>query len=197
MSRFGKYICFALILGVGVLFLAIPTADCQLNSGASTVGLTATLPESLTISATPSAVTFTLVPNATATGSAPVVITTTWALATTRTTGITLTAWFASATKALSGSASSPDYIPTSAVFGEDPQGIPTTYTAFTQNPFSGTGAAGVAGASLQLWQSAALTNANRGGTRTDNLSLEINLAGQTLQADTYTGTLNIQAQAN
>jgi hypothetical protein len=69
--------------------------------------------------------------------------------------------------------------------------GTPTTFTAFSQ-----TAPLGAAGAGLTLF-SEALTGTNHTANRTDNLNLEINLAAQPLlPAGTYTGTLNIQAQA-
>jgi hypothetical protein len=72
--------------------------------------------------------------------------------------------------------------------------GAPTTYTAFTQSP---TGQAlGVSGASLVL-STTPITSSNYSSTRTDNLNLEINLTGLNgIAAGTYTGTLNLQAQA-
>jgi hypothetical protein len=182
-------------VAMGVAVLASTSGFCAPNpSNSSTVTLTATLPESLTISATPSAVTFNLVAgSATNNGSAPVAITTSWVLNGSRST-VTLTGWFSSATQAMAGTGSSPAYIPTSEILGQVTTGAPTTYTAFTQTPTGG--ALGVSGASLVLFQ-AAIDGTSRNVTRTDNLNLQINLASQTqLPADTYTGTLNIQAQA-
>jgi hypothetical protein len=67
--------------------------------------------------------------------------------------------------------------------------GLPTSYTAFTQTcPF------GVAGASLQLF-SETVTGSDT-GNRTDALSLMLDLSSlRELPADTYTGTLIIEAQ--
>ena len=56
-----------------------------LNSNNATVALNAVLAESLTVSATPATVNFTLAASGTSNGSAPVAITTTWALGKTRT----------------------------------------------------------------------------------------------------------------
>jgi len=182
-----------LILALGLLAIATPAALCQLNSNTATVSLNASLAESLTVAATPSAVNFALVAGGTATGSAPVAITTTWVMSGSRST-VTLTGYFSSATAALTSGGSSPVNIPTSEVFGQVTTGAPTTYTAFTQSP-TGT-ALGVAGASLVLFQQA-ISGTNRASNRSDNLNLQINLAGQPqLPAGTYTGTLNLQAQA-
>jgi hypothetical protein len=43
---------------------------------------------------------------------------------------------------------------------------------------------------------SVAITDANRNGASSDTLDLRINTAGLGLPAGTYTGVLNIQAQA-
>ncbi|MFZ0392781.1 MAG: hypothetical protein WCF17_08535 [Terracidiphilus sp.] len=184
-----------LAVAIGVAVFASTTGFCAANnSNASTVTLTATLPESLTIAATPSAVTFNLVAgSSTNSGSAPVAITTSWVLNGSRST-VTLTGWFSSAAQALAGTGSTPAYIPTSEILGQVTTGAPTSYTAFTQAVTGG--ALGVSGASLVLFQ-ATVDGTHRNITRTDNLNLEINLASQTqLPADVYTGTLNIQAQA-
>jgi hypothetical protein len=159
---------------------------------ASTMAITPqTAVSSLSLSASPSSVSFHLVSGGIATGSTAVDITTTWGGSfCLLTCTINVYGYFSSAGNALSGS-SPVVYIPSSEVLGQVPTGIPTTYTAFTQsNPFGG------AGASLQLIQQSffILTGS---GSRTDALNLEINLATQPqLPAGTYTGTLYIQAQA-
>lgn len=184
-----------IVVAVGMFALAAaPVAFSQsLNSNTSTVALTATLGESLTIAATPSAVTFNLVSGGTANGSAPVAMTTSWVLSSSRST-VTVTGYFSSASAALTSGGSSPVNIPTSEVLGQVTTGSPTTYTAFTQTPT--TGGVGVAGASLVLFQQA-ISSSNRASTRNDNLNLQINLSSQPqLPAGTYTGTLNLQAQA-
>ena len=165
-------------------------ASAQLNSNSSTVTLNATLGEALSISATPSTVTFTLVGGGVANGSSAVAITTNWLLLPTR-ANLVLDGYFSSSTAALTDGRTTPDNIPTSAVFGQVTTGSPTTYTAFTQ-----TAALGPAGAGLTLF-SLPLTLLNIVGTRTDNLNLRIDLSGQPLlPAGSYTGTLTLQAQA-
>ncbi|MGB6134234.1 MAG: hypothetical protein WCC14_08350 [Acidobacteriaceae bacterium] len=193
MRSFSAILPGRLVLALGLLAITSPAALCQLNSNTATVSLNATLAESLTVAATPSAVNFALVAGGTATGSAPVAITTTWVMQGSRST-VTLTGYFASATAALTSGGTSPVNIPTSEVFGQVTTGSPTTYTAFTQSP--GTGGVGVAGASLVLFQQA-ISGTNRASNRSDNLNLQINLSSQAqLPAGTYTGTLNLQAQA-
>jgi hypothetical protein len=146
---------------------------------------------SISVAATPSLVSFQLNPGGTATGSSAVSITTTYGLSVCLATcTVKLYAYFASATAALSGGTPIA-YIPSSEVLGQVPTGTPTTFTAFTQS-----GALGGAGASLLLYTQAFLLASLPGGSRTDALSLEINLAGQPqLPAATYTGVLYIEAQ--
>ena len=172
----------AVLLGGPSLALA------QLNSNTPTVTLTATLSETLTVAATPSTASFTLVSGGTSNAST-VSITTTWILNGSR-TSVVLDGYFASAAAALSSSAPVSN-IPTSDVFGLMSTGTPTTYTAFTQ-----TAALGTAGTGLTLF-SQSITASNRAANRTDTLSLEIQLsATPQLPAGTYTGTLTLQAQA-
>ena len=68
------------------------------------------------------------------------------------------------------------------------------SFTAFTQGPDAG--GVGTAGASLNLFTQA-ITSANFNSSKAVSLNLEINLASQPqLPAGTYTGTLNLQADA-
>jgi hypothetical protein len=170
---------------VALSLMYTPASKAQLNSGASTVALTATLAESLTVTVPTAAVTFPLAPTGTTNGSTPVSITTTWALAGTR-TSLSLYAWFASTT-ALKDAGT--DIIPTSKFNGSINAGA---YSAFT----GGTAPAAFGGAnSKTIFTTSPLTGAF-GGTRTDSLGLQIDTTGLALPATTYTGTLNIQAQA-
>jgi hypothetical protein len=172
---------------VVLVLLGSQLSIAQVNSNVANVSLSATLLESLTVSASPSSVTFNLVAGGTATGSAPVSITTSWVLGATR-TSVNLYGYFSSSTAALTDGAS--DNIPSSDVLGQVSTGSPTTYTAFTQ-----TGPFGAAGGSLRLFaQSIGVLNLI--GARTDSLGLEINLSTLQIPAGTYTGTLHIQAQA-
>jgi hypothetical protein len=167
-----------------------PQSFAQINSGAASVTLNATLAETLTISATPANVNFTLAAGSTSVGSAPVAITSNWVLGPTRST-VKLYAWFATPTAALTDGASTPDNIPSSEVLGQMTSGTPTTYTAFTQSNTIGSANGGL----LLFTQS--LSSSNRESSRSDNLTLEINLSSQPqLPAGNYTGLLNLQAQA-
>jgi predicted aspartyl protease len=101
-----KQMIFALAAFAIVMFITPASKAQAINSGPTTVALNATLAESLTLSVAPTTVTFTLLPTGTANGSAPVVVTTTWVMGTTRNSLITY-AYFTSAT-ALTGPANIP-----------------------------------------------------------------------------------------
>jgi hypothetical protein len=184
---------FRLNKAVGLVvfsMLAASAALAQTNSNTQSVTLNASLAESLTIAATPSNVSFTLVNGGVAAGSAPVAITTTWVLGASRST-VTLVGYFASATAALTDGAPTPNNIPTSEVLGQVTTGTPTAFTAFTQSA-----ALGTAGTGLTLFTQS-ISSSNRASNRSDNLNLEINLTAQPqLPAGSYTGTLTLQAQA-
>jgi len=175
---------------VAALLLGSQVALGQaLNSGTASVTLNATLGESLSVTATPNTVNFALVSGGTALGSVPVVITTTWVLGVGR-ANVMLDASLSSPAAALTYLGPPVSNIPSSAVFGEDLLGLPTTYTAFTQ-----TNALGTAGAGLEIFN-IPLTALNRAAIRADSLLLEINTTGLTLPAASYTGTMTLQAQA-
>ena len=169
---------------LGLALVTSPASHAQaLNSTAATVALNASLIESLTVNASPAQVTFTLAPSGTAAGSAPVVITTAWALAKTR-TSVKVYAYFTSTTALTDGAN---DNIPTSAVLGAVGTG------AFA--PFTG-GAATFNVNSILVLSQAIGAAGTFNATQTSNVALEINTTGLALPAATYTGTLNVQAQA-
>ncbi len=140
----------------------------------------------LSVSASPSQVSFNLVSRGTTSGNSPVSITTTWTGLSSGGT-VNLYGYFISVSAALTGSLSTAA-IPSSAISGQMTTGLPTSYTAFTQtNPLGG------AGASLKLFSAG---TGSGSGSRTDALNLTIDLSSlPELPADTYTGTLVIQAQ--
>jgi len=182
-----------LVASAGMIALVLsisPNAFAQKNSNTATVAITATMAESLSVSATPGTLSLTLVQGGTTAASSAISITTTGLFLPTR-ANLQLDGYFASATAALTDGASPANNIPTSAVLGQMTTGIPTTYTAFTGSP-----ALGPAGAGLELF-TVPLTSSNRALTRTDNLTLEINTTAlPQLPAGSYTGTLTLQAQA-
>ncbi len=163
-------------------------ASAQLNSGAQTIALNAKLAESLTLTLSANTVNFTLsAGSATNAGSGAITATTAWTLAPGR-TAVGVYAYFTSATTALSdGSGNS---IPSSAFSIAD--------NATPAAALTNTVAFGGANAGLQL-ANVPITTTNRSSSRTDAMTFNINLTGGTLPqlpANTYTGTLNIQAQA-
>lgn len=189
----GHRIAEAAIAGISLLLLAFSasqTAFGQLNSNAPAITLNASLAESLSVSVSPSDVNFNLVPGSTALGNTPIAITTSWVLASSR-AAVTLMGSFGSSTTALASTFTPEVDIPTYAVYGLMSTGLPTTFTAFTANT-----ALGVAGAGLPLFTQL-LSSATRNSTRTDNLTLEINLLlVPQLPSGNYTGSLLLQAQA-
>jgi hypothetical protein len=189
-----------LMIACGVILTtSIPRAAmAQLNSNAGTVTLNATLPEALTVLVTGGAVVnFTLAANTAANpGSTTSTIQTAWVLGPGR-TKVTVWAWVANGVAALTDGAG--DNIPASAV----------TATAAGSGSAGGalnTSASGGAGVPAFITPAAAtgvqignvaITNANRASLTTTTLTWNINTSGvPQLPAATYTGTVNIQAQA-
>ncbi len=172
-----------MILGVLALALAMaPASQAQLNSNQATVALNATLAESLTVAAGPATVNFTLLAAGISNGSAPVAVTTTWVLAPTR-TSVKLYAYFSSVNALTDGSGNN---IPTANVSGSVNAG---PFGAFT-------GGAGPFGTeNIQVFNQA-IGAANWSSSRNDSVALRINTTGLGLPSGTYTGTLNVQAQA-
>jgi hypothetical protein len=128
--------------------------------------------------------------NATNNFPSPVVIQTQWDLNPGQTGSVRVIAWFATPAQALFN-AGSGTAIASSRMRGRVATGVPVTFTAFTQNPVGGVGAAG---GSLQLLN-VNVNGANKTTTRSDNLQLQLDLTGApVLPPGTYTGTLNIQA---
>jgi hypothetical protein len=188
-------------LGIMAALIAVagsltPGAFAQLNSSAASVTLNATLAESLTVSATPSNISFTMGNNQFVYGNVPVTLTTNWSLAPTR-TSVVLYGFFASASAALTDGAPTPDNIASANIYGAEGQGsyLPT-FTPFTQTA-AGLGAAGAA---LELYNQT-IASGNFTGERVDYLDLGIYLPpagyGLNIPAATYTGTLTFVAQAS
>ena len=173
-----------LCVTLGALALALafaPASHAQLNSNVATVNLNAVLGESLTVSAGPATVNFTLVPNGVANGSAPVSVTTTWALAATR-TNVALYAYFSTGNALTDGAGNN---IPSSNVGGSVNAGPSGVFTGAT--PF---------GANGMTVFSQAVGVGSYNSNRADTIDLTIDTTGLGLPSATYTGTLNIQAQA-
>ena len=182
-KRLLGYRGIALALLAAALALIPSRASAQLNSQVATVNLNATLGSAITITAAPGLVNFTLLRSGISTGSAPVSITTTWALPF-LIGRVNEYAYFTSSVAALTDGAA--DNIPSANVAGSFNGGA---FTAFTgASPFA-------AGSSMTLFsQFIFIFNIN--ATRTDTLNLRIDTTGLNLPAATYTGVLHIQAQA-
>lgn len=174
------------LLAAGVLVLmclaASPTR-AQLNSNIAGVNLAANLATSLTITASPGLVNFSLIANGTATGSAVITVNTSWSLRPS-VGAVTAYAYFTSSVAALADGAG--DNIPSSNVSGSVNGGAFASFTG--ASPFA-------ANSSVTLSSTRILGN-NRTGNHADTLNLMINTTGLNLPAGTYTGVLNIQAQA-
>lgn len=183
IKRKSTTLCLLALLAAAGLFPVAAVA--QLNSAVVIVPLAATKGESLTVAAAGAPV-FDLATTV-ASGSVPVVITTSWVLNPAK-VSVSLYGYFATATAALTDGAG--NNIPSASVKGKVATGAPTVFTAFTQSPLVGT-----AGATLTLFTEA-IGGANKNKTRVDNLDLQIDQTGLILPAGTYTGTLSIQAQA-
>ncbi|HEX6822445.1 MAG TPA: hypothetical protein VF123_10345 [Candidatus Sulfotelmatobacter sp.] len=166
------------------LALATTMAVAQVNSGAQTIALNAKLAESLTLGLSANAVSFTLAAGSpTNAGSASVTATTTWTLQPGR-TAVGVYAYFTTTTALTDGAGNN---IPSSAFFVADNANPSTALTSNT--PWS-------TGSGLQM-ANVAITGTNRSSSRTDAMTFNIDLSSlPQLPAATYTGTLNIQAQA-
>lgn len=184
-----SFVAAAAVAMASLPFRANAAPAPPLTSGTASVALQATLGESLTISTgAVSQVTFNLTDGQTATGNAPVPITTTWVMLPSR-TSVQVYGYFASSTAALTDGYTTPDNIPSADVSAQG--GALGTYTAFSQTN------SGFGGASAGLLlDTVSISSSNFVGTKTDDISLQIAAPAQ-LPAGTYTGTLTFQAQAN
>jgi len=182
-----KHLRTATLAAMLVMAASPLVAGQVIKSAAGTIGLRATLPESVTLSLSANAVSFALVPGrATNSGSSSVTATTTWTLTSFR--SVTLYAYFSSSTAALTDGAG--HSIPSSA-FQVSDNGNPLL-------SFTGTEPFGGAKAGVNLGRTLSTGN-NRQGSRTDVMNFTINLSTGTLPqlpAGSYTGTLTLQVQA-
>jgi hypothetical protein len=196
MKNFRKFLVIA--AGIALATSIPPAANAQLSSTAGTVTLTATMAESLTVNVTGGpAVTFNLAPNTAANpGNTTSTIQTSWVMTPGR-TKVTVWAWVANGLAALTDGAG--DNIPASAVTAAAAGSGSAGGALNTSN----SGGAGVpafvtpaAATGVQIGN-VAITGANRASSTTTTLTWNINTTGvPQLPAATYTGTVNIQAQA-
>jgi hypothetical protein len=118
----------------------------------------------------------------------PVVIQTAWNVSPGQTNTVNLVAYFSLPAQAMVGGSTQ---IPSSRIRGRMTTGLPTAFTAITQN---GIGGVGPAGGSLHLF-AVNIGGGNKNANRTDNLDLQLDLVGfPPLAAGTYSGVLNIRA---
>lgn len=179
------------------LALAASTAaSAQLNSNAGTITLNATLPESLTVSVTSGAiVNFTLAANtASNAGSTTSTVQTAWTLAPGR-TKVAVWAWVANGASALSDGAG--DNIAASAVTATA-SGSGSAGGKLNATPSGGAAPSFITGAGTGVQiGSVAITGTNKTSSTTTTLTWNIDTTPTPqLPAGTYTGVVNIQAQA-
>lgn len=187
MSTLKKSLKAATVMSM--LLLGMTVAASAQSSNVGNVSMSATLAESVTVSLSGANVNFTLTSGNTSNpGDTTIDATTDWVLKPGR-TSLKLFAYFDSSTMALAHQdAANTGDIPSSAVE------VGVNGGALT--PVSSTVVFGAANAGLQLFDQS-ITGANKTGSRTDALAFNINLGSLTqLSADTYNGTLHIQAQA-
>ena len=145
--------------------------------------------DTLTVLPVPVAVSFTLTSgSASNQGLAPIAVVTTWTtLAATR-TNVALYAYFSSSSAALANTnPSATVHIPSSR--------IAVSVNGAASQTFTQTVPFGAASAGRQLF-SQAITALTLTGTRTDTLTLNVDLSGYTLPAGTYAGVLRFRARA-
>lgn len=188
-----RFHLFAALLATISLAVLTGTAAAAVgNSNVANVQFNATLSESLTVTVNSgSTVTFALAPNASSnTGSTSSSVTTAWVLKPGR-TNIAVWAYFSSATAALNPlTAGNTATIPSSAI-GVQVGGSGPFNACTTVSPFN------AAASGVLIGNTAITGNTNTNSSRTDTLSYNIDTTQvPQLPADTYTGVLNIQAQA-
>jgi hypothetical protein len=173
-----------LILGaLGLVLVMSQASHAQVNSNNATVNLNAILAESITVAAGPGTVNFALAPNGPVNGDNPVSITTTWALRSGRTT-LKVYAYFTSVNALSDGSG---DNIPTSKVTGKiDGAVLGVPFTSAT--PFGANG--------VTVFTAAIGGVGTFNSSHADTIALTVDTTGLALPAATYTGVLNVQAQA-
>lgn len=196
MKNFRRLLVVA--AGIALAMSISPNANAQMNSNVGTVTLNATLAESLTVTVTSGAsVTIPLAANTAANpGLSTSAIQTAWVLKPGR-TQVNVWAWVPNNVAALSDGAG--DNIPASAVTAAA-SGSGSAGGALNSSVSGGAGVPAfvtpAAATGVQIG-SVAITGANKASNTTTTLTWNINTTGiAQLPAATYTGTVNIQAQA-
>ena len=193
MSKWSKQIA-KVGLAVAVVAMTSSLASAQNPSPAQSITLNAALAESLSVSLSGNSVNFTLTPGQVNNpGSTSITATTSWVIKPGR-TEVNLYAYFTDPAVALAHQdMANPTDIPSSAVeisvdFGP--------FSAVSTNDASAVGF-GAAGAGLLLFNQSSITGLTKTGSHIDTMDFNINLSSlPQLPADSYVGTLNIQALA-
>ncbi len=181
VNRRGMFLVLGLLAAWGLWPSGLSAQSTVSNVG--NISLTAKVQQQLTVTLGANAVNFSLNTAGAAVGTPTIPITTTWAVSAIN--NIQVVAYLDSATISLTNGVQT---IPSNMVFGSLNG---SAYVAFTQ---AGT----CVGCSLVLFNQT-ITSSNLSGTRTDNLSLKIDLTSTTaatIPAGTYIGTVHIQAIA-
>jgi len=174
------------------LIAAKASAQAGLTSNVDNVSLSAVKSSSLTVTVNSgnSQSIASITDNAVNNFSSAVNITTAWDINPTA-ASVTLVGYFATPASALTnGSFNIASSLVKGMVTTAGAPGAPTSFTAFTGGAVAGVG---TAGGSLTLF-SETITGANKKSNRTIDLSLQLDLTGQTTTPGTYTGTLNLRA---
>jgi hypothetical protein len=161
----------------------------ELWGQARVISLAATSPSDITLLVTSGAIQTIagVTDNAVNNFPSPAVIQTSWSVNPGQTNTVNLVAYFSVPAQALVGATTQ---IPSSRVLGRMTTGLPTTFTAITQNAL---GPVGTAGGSLRLY-TVNISGSNKSSSRTDNLDLQLNLVGfPALPAGAYAGVLNLR----
>ncbi len=191
MQLLNKQTWFALAAFALVMIIAPASWAQAANSNIGTVTITATLTEALTVTINSgAAVTMPILPNTATNNTATTTgLTTAWTLKPGR-TAVAVWAYFGSATAALvHQTAGNTTDIPSS--------GVKVSYNAGAFAALTVVSPFNAAASGLQIGPTVAITGANKIGSRTDTLGYQIDTTTvPQLQADSYVGTLNIEAQA-
>jgi hypothetical protein len=183
----------AVVVALILSFACVPGAMAQtpVNSAASVINLTVTINSSVTLSCTPSAITFTASGGgAVINANVPISCTVNWTLASGIQSNLTVYQWFTSNTPLGSGAPG----VAANFFWSQVDGGAFTAFASTSTTP-GGTGTAMPAGYYGPNLYSVALTGANTSGTHTDTTLLQLTGAN-TIPAGNYTSTLNIEAQA-
>lgn len=176
---------FASVLSAGVA-----SAQAGLLSNSATVNINATKQSSLTVTVNSGGTQTlaSLTDNTTNDFATPVNVTTAWDINPSA-AAVVLVGYFSTPTQAL---VSGVDNIASSLIKAR--VGAVGAYSAFTGGVVNGGAASvGVAGGSLQFY-AVPINGTNKNSSRTDDVYLQIDLTGQTINAGTYSGTLNLRA---